>query len=135
MFMEKGDVSMTGEQIISMIGIYVLSLLFLIILYLQAYGLDSKIYKSYTTNVNAKEHKTIDINLKRFFWRYSKGNNEIFLVAFITELISIALFVLLNVALIVTLITVEELIMLFSFGIIFIYQICMVIIERLIIKK
>ena len=108
-------------SISSTIGVYITSLMMIAFANGFASDLDEILYKSNKYNEN---RATVHVGLNSIFWRWRKDNKkEIFRIAFIHELIGVSLAVLVTTMFIVTLITKEELIMLFSFLFAVIYMI------------
>lgn len=111
---------MNWQEILSMVGIFFLQFIFVAFSHLFAFFMDAELYKSNKYNEN---RKTIRLGCRWIFWRSKKDNaNEIFLVAFIHETISVAILFGIIIELIVSiLLNIEIVYIIICFAPIFIY--------------
>jgi len=124
---------MQGQDIVSIVATYVLTLLFLLGTHAFVACMDGELYKHNKFN---EDRKTIKVGLKWLFWRFKKNDRrEIFIIAFIHELINVILFVVVTTMLIVTFLLKEELIMFISFMPVLVYFLYCLIRQRLIVRK
>ena len=80
---------MDWQDIVSIVGIFFLQFIFVAFSHLFAFFMDAELYKSSKYNEN---RKTMRIGCRWIFWRCKKENtNEIFLVAFVHQIINIAM--------------------------------------------
>ena len=80
---------MDWQDIVSMVGIFFLQFIFVAFSHSFAFIMDTELYESNKYNEN---RKTIRIGCRWIFWRCKKENiNEIFLVAFVHQIINIAM--------------------------------------------
>lgn len=123
---------MESKEVISAIGILVVCLILLLAAYLFSYIIDKHIYKGYTTNKNTREYKAIIIKNKQMFWRIKKGNDEIFVLAFVLELITIVLLLGTITAFIMTLILQNVWIIFWTTAVLFLYLLIILAIQIII---
>jgi len=106
-------------DILSIVGMYILIQIFVCGAHMFATFMDNVLYeaKKYNENRNTKK-----IGMKWLFWRCKKDDKkEIFTIAFVHEIISAVLFLVVTIMFILTLILNEQLIMFISFVPIIIY--------------
>ena len=89
------------QDIVSLIGAYIWTMIFLVAAHASASSIDGWLY---TTNMYNSDRKTIKVGLRWLFWRCKKDDkNEIFVMAFVHELISVTLFVVVTILFVVVL--------------------------------
>lgn len=124
---------MEWQDILSTVGMYVLLQIFVCGAHVFATLMDNVLYEANKYNVNRRTKK---IGIKYLFWRCKKDDpKEIFTIAFIHEIISIFLFVVVTIIFILTLILKAKIIMYISFIPVIIYFIYCSIRQRYIVKK
>lgn len=125
---------MNWQDIVSMAGIFFLQFIFLASSHLFAYFMDADLYKSNKYNEN---RKIIRIGYRWVFWRCKKDNsNEIFLVAFIHQIINVVILFGSIIELIITILLNIEFVYIFiGFVPVFIYCVYCAIFSAAIEKK
>lgn len=106
-------------DILSIVGMYILIQIFVCGSHMFAYFMDNVLYEANKYNENRNTKK---IGLKWLFWRCKKDDKkEIFTIAFVHEIISAVLFLVVTIMFILTLILNEQTIMYICFVPIIIY--------------
>ncbi len=104
---------MGWQDIVSVVGMYILLQIFVCGAHMCAAFMDSALYAVNKYNENRKTKK---IGMKWLFWRCRKDENkEIFTIVFIHEIISACLFLVVTIMLVFTLMLTKEIIMHISF--------------------
>ena len=118
---------MSGQDIGSMIGLYAFMVIFLFLAHLFSACMSGG--GKYNEN-----RKTIKVGLKWLFWRFTKEDNlrknEMFLIAFVHELISVILLIIATAMFIFSILLNEQLIMIIGAWPAFVYSIYCVIVQR-----
>ena len=120
-------------QLGSAIGMYVVTVVFVIFTHLCASAMDEVLYKHNKYNGS---RKTMRIGLRWLFWRGKKEDEkEIFKIAFVHEVINVILFIAMIVIFVMSLITKDDWILLVGFCLIIVYVAYCIIMEKRIRRK